>query len=180
MDSHTLLPALAKLRDIPMLSYTPGLWAQRRRLEESVYRDHRTTSKLEPRYSWITIALPSTFCPRKALELMLSLKTRYSSFKRRKLWFNIEFYSQSGYNLHCHLLVTSNPVTLHKHNTIKNLSQCFGIAQNFIDIQTAVSQHHIFEKINYLKGLKASSKLEHVAADKNKRLQLLIEDYYVY
>ncbi len=89
---------------------------------------------------------------------------------------SVERYSNSGINLHIHILKTG-----YKSKTliIRDLSRRFKIATNFIDVQRGKTATDYNNRIKYLKGNKMDTgKMENVLQDEEWRQKEGLNNFY--
>lgn len=119
----------------------------------------------------ITVALPNDYNIEKIKEYI----------QNPHAWMNgallsIERYSNSGINLHIHILKTG-----YKSKTliIRDLSRRFKIETNFIDVQRGKTATDYNNRINYLKGNKMDTgKMENVLQDEEWRQKEGLNNFY--
>lgn len=121
----------------------------------------------------ITLNLPNEYPVDKLLEKLKGLE-KYAYMK--KYFFNIEYFSKKGENLHSHIFV---PQKIHKTKTIRDFSRWFGIEPNFVDIRQKTTELQYNNALSYIKGEKEQKKIEYVEKDKEWRKKYNLQDFYL-
>ena len=125
----------------------------------------------EEKHQLITLALPNEFEISKILKYI----SKPHSYLQDNAVLAIERYSDSGENLHIHILKKGN---YSKSKIIRDLSKKFKIQTNFVDVRYGVAKDLYQKRLQYIKGEKTEKKELNVEKDKQWRKENELKDYY--
>lgn len=125
----------------------------------------------EQKHQLITLALPNEFEISKILKYI----SKPHSYLQDNAVLAIERYSESGENLHVHILKKGN---YSKSKIIRDMSKKFKIQSNFVDVRYGTECDIYQTRLQYIKGEKTSKKELNVEKDKQWRKEKKLKDYY--
>lgn len=126
----------------------------------------------EEKHQFITLALPNEFEIAKILKYI----SKPHSYLRDNAVLAVEKYSDSGENLHIHILKKGN---YSKSKIIRDMSKKFSINTNFVDVRYGIAKDMYQKRLHYVKGEKQEKKEHNVEKDKQWRKKHQLKDYYL-
>ena len=79
-------------------------------------------------------------------------------------------------HVHCHMLIKGE--TTQPSKLIRDMSRIFKINKNYVDCKNSTNEDLYQTRLNYIKGIKKTSKTEAVEKDKVWRSKQCLEEYY--
>ncbi len=125
----------------------------------------------EEKHQMITLALPNEFEISKILKYI----SKPHSYLVDNAVLAIERFSDSGENLHVHILKKGN---YSKSKIIRDMSKKFKIQSNFVDVRYGIDKSIYQKRLQYVQGEKTEKKELNVEKDKIWRKDRNLKDYY--
>lgn len=151
------------------------LLAHMQNVDEMKARAERVRERMRgsAKHKYITITLPKTTDPKKALETLINCRFNYM----KDAMFTLEVTGEDmGFHPHFHILILGCPDNSRMKRDFSNL---FEIKENFVDI--GLRNYDLYQtRVDYLKGIKQDKKMALVEADCKYLQENNLEKFYIH